>query len=60
MLMLQLGCNHLRGGRNEDVSSRLEIVVTDEIVGKTVDTIVKATGAELLVPADVPEMQLPA
>lgn len=23
------GCNHLRGGRNEDVSSRLEIVVAD-------------------------------
>lgn len=29
MLLQQLGCNHLRGGRNEDVSSRLEIVVAD-------------------------------
>lgn len=28
-LLLELGCGHLRGGRNEDVSSRLEIVVVD-------------------------------
>ena len=36
------------------------LVLRERAPGVAIDTIVKATGAELLVPADVPEMQLPA